>query len=174
MVQKRNRRFISATRPSPSVHRCAPFGWTLQPSPETQSRHSVQCTECRDCVSATAHELCSNGGGWLPVPTTSPEQTPYAKFGRTGPEPAGLRDCADPDAHVFRTVRRGLCFTGRCCFRSGDVAWLPLSTVVNVGQATSRIPVELGRLTSRDRPRPQTSSGYWRGLRAGSLWTVPT
>ena len=102
------------------------------------------------------------------------EQTPYAKFGRTGPEPAGQRDCADPDAHVFRTVRRGLCFTGRCCFRSGDVAWLPLSTVVNVGQATSRIPVELGRLTSRDRPRPQTSSGYWRGLRAGSLWTVPT
>ena len=35
------------------------------------------------------------------MPTTSPEQTPYAKFGRTGPEPAGLRDCADPDAHVF-------------------------------------------------------------------------
>ena len=112
------------------------------------------------------------------MPTMSPEQTPYSTPSLEERAPSPL---VSGIVLILMRMSSGLyavVFVSPVDAVSGRVMllglWLPLSTVVNVGQATSRIPVELGRLTSRDRPRPQTSSGYWRGLRAGSLWTVPT
>ena len=109
-----------------------------------------------------------------------------------GELPAPRTTCHRCESHALHvestapelTPSSTCCFPCRSCAPSscpGSFAWAAW-TRAGLATTSARPPHDLlfglenvGRFSnSKMNPRPQTSSGYWRGLRAGSLWTVPT